>query len=148
MFQRSPSQTSSRGWNSEKEPSLASEPLAGFCTDVLPVNQSLRFFSVLLMPAETWTSCNTSPKSPEGLFWFLRLSRSRAVVFAGRGEEPRQAERKAGPGPRRGTLAELRPPALQTGGEGLTHAEQGELISCDIIELYTNNNPWTAEPQL
>lgn len=88
MFQRFPSQTSSRGWRSENGPSLALEQLAGFCTDVLPVNQSLRFFSVLFMPAETWTSCHTSPKSPEGLFGFEAFTlEGRGIRWPRRGEE-------------------------------------------------------------
>lgn len=79
----------------------------------------------------------------------LRLSRSRAVVFAGCGEEPRQAEREEGPGPlaQRGTLAELRPP-LSRLGRGISARRARGTNPPRHNRTVHKQHPWTAEPRL
>lgn len=71
----------------------------------------------------------------------LRLSHSRAVVFAGCREEPRLKGNRGRARSHREVLWLSSGPRSPDKGEGLAHAEQEELISCDIIDLYTDNVP-------
>lgn len=79
----------------------------------------------------------------------LRLSRSRAVVFAGCREEPRQAEREEGLGPlaHRGTLAELRPP-LSRQGRGISARRARGTNLLRHNRTVRKQRPWMAEPRL
>lgn len=101
------------------------------------------------MPSETWTSCSTSQKAllEAVLFWGFHTRGPWYLLAADRSCDKLKGTRGRARSHRKGHWLNTGPRSPGK-GEGLACADQEELISRDIIELYINNVPEKRRAEL